>query len=82
MAEMSKGRLADISGMSHELIEKQRGVQWPYTEQQLQQGETPPSGGKRLYTEDGTFSYPNGKAKLIPLPFIDNNEVPDDEFPN
>ncbi|MBE9565114.1 MAG: molybdopterin-dependent oxidoreductase, partial [Proteobacteria bacterium] len=81
MAEMSKGRLADISGMSHELIEKQRGVQWPYTEQQLQQGETPPSGGKRLYTEDGTFSYSNGKAKLIQLPFIDNNEVPDDEFP-
>jgi len=81
MAEMSKGRLADISGMSHELIEKQRGVQWPYTEKQLQDGETPPSGGKRLYTKDGTFSYPNGKAKLIPLPFIDNNEVPDDEFP-
>ena len=81
MAEMSKGRLADISGMSHELIEKQRGIQWPYTEKQLQQGEAPPSGGKRLYTEDGIFSYPDGKAKLIPLPFIDNNEVPDDEFP-
>ena len=81
MTKISKGRLADISGMSHELIEKQRGIQWPYTEKQLQQGETPPSGGKRLYTEDGTFSYPDGKAKLIPLPFIDNNEVPDDEFP-
>lgn len=81
MAEMSKGRLADISGMSHALIEKQRGIQWPYTEKQLQDGETPPGGGKRLYTEPGTFSYPDGKAKLIPLPFIDNNEVPDDEFP-
>lgn len=81
MAELSKGRLADISGMNHELIEKQRGIQWPYTEKQAQQGEAPPSGGKRLYTEDGAFSYLNGKAKLIPLPFIDNNEVPDDEFP-
>ena len=81
MAELSKGRLADISGMNHELIEKQRGIQWPYTEKQLQQGEVPPSGGKRLYTEYGTFSYPDGKAKLIPLPFIDNNEVPDDKFP-
>ncbi|NNF96347.1 MAG: nitrate reductase, partial [Halobacteria archaeon] len=30
---------------------------------------------------DGTFSYPDGKARLIPLPFIDNNEVPDDKFP-
>ena len=24
---------------------------------------------------------PDGKAKLIPLPFIDNNEVPDEKFP-
>ena len=81
MAKISKGRLADISGMNHELIEKHRGVQWPYTEKQLQNDEAPPSGGKRLYTKDSTFSYPDGKAKLIPLPFIDNNEVPDDEFP-
>ena len=81
MREISKGRLADISGMDHELIEKNRGVQWPYTEKQVKENEAPPSGGKRLYTEDGTFSYPDGKAKLIPLPFIDNNEVPDDEFP-
>jgi len=81
MAEISKGRLADISGMDHELIEQQRGVQWPYTEMQKQKGETPPSGGKRLYTEEASFCYPDGKAKLIPLPFIDNNEVPDDKFP-
>ncbi len=81
MAEISKGRLADISGMDHTLIEKQRGIQWPYTQQQLQKGELPPRGGKRLYIEDGSFSYPDGKAKLIPLPFIDNNEVPDENFP-
>jgi anaerobic selenocysteine-containing dehydrogenase len=81
MTELSKGRLADISGMDHELIEKQRGVQWPYTQEQAQKGELPPQGGKRLYTENGTFSYADGKARLIPLPFIDNNEVPDDKFP-
>ena len=81
MASISKGRLADISGMSHELIEKNRGVQWPYTEQQLNKKEAPPQGGKRLYTEDSTFRYSDGKAKLIPLPFIDNNEVPDEKFP-
>ena len=81
MASISKGRLSDISGMSHELIEKNRGVQWPYTEQQLKNNETPPQGGKRLYTEATTFRYEDGKAKLIPLPFIDNNEVPDEKFP-
>ncbi len=81
MAGISKGRLADISGMSHDLIEKNRGVQWPYTDEQLANNETPAQGGIRLYTEPATFRYADGKAKLIPLPFIDNNEVPDDKFP-
>ena len=81
MKTLSKGRLVDISGMDHDLIEKQRGIQWPYTEDQANKGELPPTGGKRLYTEPGTFRHAGGMAKLIPLPFIDNNEVPDDEFP-
>ncbi|MFK5985903.1 MAG: nitrate reductase [Pseudomonadota bacterium] len=81
MASISKGRLADISGMDHQLLEKNRGIQWPYTEQQVAAGEAPPMGGKRLYTETATFRYADGKAKLIALPFIDNNEVPDEKFP-
>ncbi len=81
MRELSKGRLVDISGMTHDLIEQNRGIQWPYTAEQAQQGEEPPKGGKRLYTEDGSFRYADGMAKLIPLPFIDNNEVPDEQFP-
>ena len=44
-------------------------------------GEAPPQGGKRLYSEPGTFRFADGMAKLIPLPFIDNNEVPDADFP-
>lgn len=81
MKALSKGRLVDISGMDHDLIEKQRGIQWPYTEDQAAKGEVPPTGGKRLYTEPGTFRHTDGMAKLIPLPFIDNNEVPDEKFP-
>jgi len=81
MREISKGRLADISGLDHDLLEKHRGIQWPYTEQQRAANEPPPKGGKRLYTEDAVFRHADGKAKLIPLPFIDNNEVPDEQFP-
>lgn len=81
MAELSKGRLVDISGMDHDLIEKSRGIQWPYTSQQVDDKQAPPAGGKRLYTEPASFSYANGKAKLIPLPFLDNNEKPNEKFP-
>ncbi len=81
MRALSKGRLCDISGMTHDLIEQNRGIQWPYTEAQATKGEPPPQGGKRLYTEPATFRYPDGRAKLIPLPFINNNEVPDAQYP-
>ena len=81
MKLLSKGRLCDISGMDYEKIEKNRGIQWPYTEKQVQNNEPPPAGGKRIYTEEASFRYADGKAKLIPLPFINNNEVPDEKFP-
>ncbi|MDH5652707.1 MAG: nitrate reductase [Gammaproteobacteria bacterium] len=70
---LSKGRMLDYSGMSYAKIEAQRGIQWPCTEGAEQ-------GSLRLYT-DGVFQHADGKAKLIPLPFIDNNERPDDEYP-
>ena len=73
MKELSKGRMLDISGMSYDKIEQQRGVQWPCSD-----GDE--TGSQRLYS-DGVFQYPGGKAKLIPLPFVDNNERPDDEYP-
>lgn len=70
---LSKGRMLDYSGMTHDKIEQQRGIQWPCTE-----GDD--TGTQRLYT-DGKFQYEDGKAKLITLPFIDNNEKPDEEYP-
>lgn len=66
-------RMLDISGMSHELIEKNRGMQWPCVEGN-QKGEA------RLYS-DGIFQFPNGKAKLLALPYVENNERPENDFP-
>lgn len=75
MKQLSKGdgRILDISGMSHDLIEQQRGIQWP-----MREGDT--AGAPRLYT-DGKFQFPDGKAKLLAMPYIENNECPDNDFP-
>ncbi len=77
MKQLSKGakRTLDISGMSHDLIEQARGIQWPYRE-----GSEGGKGDSRLYT-DGVFQTDDGKANLIALPFIDNNEKPCTDYP-
>src|SRR5262249_24958543 len=53
-------------------IKAEKGIQWPCPEGG--------NGGARLYT-DGHFRHADGKAKLITLPFDDNNERPDDSYP-
>lgn len=73
MKQISKGRMLDISGMSYDKIEQQRGLQWP-----CRVGDE--KGSARLYT-DGVFQHADGRAKLIALPFVDNNERPDNEYP-
>lgn len=96
MKALSKGagRTLDISGMSYDRIEAARGIQWPYSEAQAQADEerVGPAGrfdmqkrqdflgDPRLYT-DGRFQTPDGRAKLIPIRFVNNNECPDGEFP-
>ena len=73
MRELSKGRLCDISGMTHERLKAENGIQWPCPEGAQ-------TGAARLYTEGG-FCHDGGKAKLITLPFIDNNEQPCGQYP-
>jgi ferredoxin-nitrate reductase len=75
MRELSKGegRILDISGMTHEKLVEQKGIQWPCRE-----GDE--KGSQRLYT-DGKFQFPDGKAKLLSMPYIENNEMPDESFP-
>ena len=74
LRDLSKGRMLDYSGMTYDKIEESRGIQWPCNE------DTAPAGSQRLYT-DGKFQHTNGKAQLIALPFFDNNECPDEEYP-
>jgi ferredoxin-nitrate reductase len=66
-------RMLDISGMDYDKILKQRGIQWP-----MRAGEE--TGAARLYT-DGVFQFADGKAKLLALEWLDNNETPDTDFP-
>jgi assimilatory nitrate reductase catalytic subunit len=73
MRELSRGRMLDYSGLDHDRIERQRGIQWPCAEGAA-------TGSPRLYT-NGVFQHPDGKAKLLALPFVDNNERPDKQFP-
>ncbi len=83
MKQLSRGagRTLDISGMSYDRIEKARGIQWPYREQDAaRDGDAKPRGDQRLYT-DGVFQTPNGKANLICVDFVNNNEQPCEEYP-
>ncbi|MEC5387408.1 nitrate reductase [Uliginosibacterium sp. H3] len=96
MRELSvgEGRTLDISGMTYDRIEAARGIQWPYSEAQAKAdeekvGEARPFdlqerqdfiGNRRLYT-DGKFQWPDGRALLIPVRFVNNNECPDAEYP-
>jgi len=74
LKQLSKGRMLDYSGMTYDKIEESRGIQWPCNE------DTAPEGSQRLYT-DGVFQFPDGKAKLLALPFVDDNERPNADYP-
>ena len=79
--ELSRGRMLDYSGMSYAKIEAHRGIQWPCSDSPSEwAGDDSSDGTRRLYI-DGRFAFPSGRAKLIPLPFVDNNERPDAEYP-
>lgn len=83
MKQLSVGadRTLDISGMTYDKIEQARGIQWPYREaEEGRKGQSGLRGDPRLYT-DGKFQTPNGKANLICVDFINNNEQPCDEYP-
>lgn len=71
---ISAGRLCDYSGMTYELIEKQGGIQWPFSR------ETQDVKTTRLYG-DGQFPTCDGKAQLFPIEWQPFPEQPSREFP-
>ena len=81
LRELSRGRMLDYSGMSYDKIEQNRGLQWPCSDSPSDWAGDDSSGGTQRLYSDGRFAYPDGRAKLIPLPFVDNNERPDQEYP-
>ena len=59
---LTQGRLCDVSGLSHELLEDEGPQQWPYPS-----GSTPTKDAKRLY-EDHQFATPNKRCLLYTSP--------------
>ena len=68
----TKGAQADYWGITYEKIETQNGVFWPCPSEEH-------PGTPRLYEE--RFGFPDGRARLHPVPYIPPAEEPDKEFP-
>ncbi len=68
----SKGGVADYYGITYEKIDRQQGVFWPCPT--LDHPGTP-----RLFTE--RFNFPDGRARMFPIPYQAPAELPNDDFP-
>jgi ferredoxin-nitrate reductase len=75
-AACTAGRPCDQSGVSHERLRREGGLQWPCP--QLPVGEHP--GTERLYA-DRRFPTPDGRARFAPTPHAPPAETPDPDFP-
>lgn len=68
---LTGGTNVDISGLSYDVLQQKRTVQWPYDGAE---------GTKRLFT-DKTFYTPSQKAVIHPVPDTLTSEKPDADFP-
>ncbi|MEA2244431.1 MAG: ferredoxin-nitrate reductase, partial [Solirubrobacteraceae bacterium] len=75
-AASTAGRPCDQSGVSHERLRREGGLQWPCP--QLPVGEH--AGTERLYV-DHRFPTPDGRARFAPTPHTPPAESPDPDFP-
>lgn len=84
--QLSKGRPNDMSGMTYQRLEKERGIRWPCPEINH-------PGTARLYTDGvfntsaviaqdyGDFNHFEGRAKLWAVPYQQPPEIPDSDYP-
>jgi ferredoxin-nitrate reductase len=75
-AACTAGRPCDQSGVSHDRLRREGGLQWPCP--QLPVGEHP--GTERLYV-DRRFPTGDGRARFAPTPHAPPAETPDPDFP-
>jgi assimilatory nitrate reductase catalytic subunit len=73
---VSAGRLCDYSGMTHDAIELNGGIQWPFPQGTL----CHPADPRRLYT-DGVYQTEDGRARLLPTSWAPFPEQPNVEYP-
>jgi len=75
-AQLTKGRVCDVSGISHERLKQKGPLQWPCPEQRSGKGNSP----KRLYT-DLRFSTPDERARFAAYHSRGLAEPPDPNYP-
>ncbi|MGF1600731.1 MAG: molybdopterin oxidoreductase family protein [Thermosynechococcaceae cyanobacterium] len=74
--KLTRDRLCDMSGLSHERLQNQGPIQWPCPEWEMD----PKPSGQRLYT-DRRFPTPDGRAKFSAFHAKGLAEPPDPKFP-
>jgi ferredoxin-nitrate reductase len=72
------GTNLSVAGLSHNIIRKNRSVQWPY--RPGASPEVPDSSEKRLFA-DGKFYTPNQRAQIHAVPDENRSEAIDSDFP-
>jgi len=74
-AALTAGRVCDVSGLSHALLDQEGPQQWPFP-----QGSIASSDSKRLYA-NGCFPTPSGRARFVADPVLGLAEPPCAVYP-
>lgn len=74
--QLTRDRLCDMTGLSHERLQNQGPIQWPCPQWEMD----PKPSGQRLYTNH-RFPTPDGRAKFSAFHAKGLAEPPDPDFP-